>query len=251
MQNNYDFQRNEDLELQEEALAIVAFIESFSALVENYSSFCETLPREHRAEACTYLAKLKAIVTALDNGDVELNKALDKRSNFFERYPSKIKRLGIAGDIVKCSKEQGLSYEAIAERFDLTYAIVYNFFKVYNSSSVVEKHKIAKNNVYDIERNMQTLHAMLLRQLAKFEADGEISSRFMSEYRQLLAMADKQLREWSSSKKMDELGRIMAETFARYITSDKDREAVLNEFRLLGIKGIPSALPAKNMVLPQ
>lgn len=249
MQNNYDFQRNEEVDLQEEALAIVAFVESLELLTGNYKLFCEALPKEHKTEAETYLAKLKAMVSALNGGDINLKKALDSQQPFFDKYPSKIKRLGIAGDIVKCYQEQAMTYKAIAERFGLSETIIINFFKAYNSAGAVEKHKIAKNNVYDIERNMQMLHAMLLRQLAKFEADGEISSKFISEYRQLLAMADKQLKEWTSHKKMDELGRIMAETFARYITNDKDREAVLNEFRTLGIKGIPTAIPAKNTAL--
>jgi transcriptional regulator with XRE-family HTH domain len=241
MNNEYEFDKDQSLHAQEEALVIIAFIEKFESLISNFAAFVDSIKdKEDKKEAEVYLTTLRSMYAAIDGGeDNQLAQAINNKQDFITKFPNKIKRLGIANEIVKSIKEKGMSIEAVAERYGLSSMTVSRFMKLYDKASPVNRKELTKNNVYDIETNMQRIHAMLLRQLSKFESDGDVSSKFMSEYRQLLQLADKQLKDWNSIKKIDRLQALIFEIFSNTLKDYPDlRVKILEEFRSVGIKGL-------------
>lgn len=241
MLNEYDFDKDQSLQAQEEALVIVAFIEKFENLIHNFSAFTEGIKdKEDKKEAEVYLATLKSMYSAIDGtGSNQLAIAITNRQDFITKFPNKIKRLGVAADIIKLVKEMGQPINAVAEQFGLGTSTVSKFIELYDKASPVSRAQLTKHDVYDIETNMQRIHAMLLRQLSKFEADGDVSSKFLSEYRQLIQLADKQMKEWNSMKKIDKLQTLIYEIFSNTLRDHPElRMAVLEEFKQVGIKGL-------------
>lgn len=236
MQNEYNFEQDTDLQCQEKALTIVAFIETLENLIKNYSLFVDSLDPIHKEEAKVYLSTLKALYSTLDNNSTEISSSITKSETLTSKFPSKIKRLGLASDLVKAVKQQGLSITAAAENFNISPQSVKQFFEVYNAASPVEKVKITKNDVYDIERNMQNVHALLLRLLSKFEADGDISAKLIGEYRQVLAMAERQQKEWNSIRQ-NQLSEVVCEILKHYCTPES-RALVVQKLRDIGVKGL-------------
>lgn len=236
MQNEYDFEPNDEKSLQESALAIVSFVEALENIVGNLSFYVDTLPAEHKEEGRLYTKQLKTLLATIDD-DVDMSNLIKDTEMLMSQFPAKIKRLGVAKELIVLVKEKGFSRAAAAERLGLADSTVDKFFRAYDKASPSIKQKIKKNNVYDIERNMQNLHASLLRQIARFESDGEISARFLSEYRQTIALAEKQLKEWNSKQKIDRLGALIQEVMVKYCNPEA-RQLIIKEFSQLGIKGL-------------
>jgi transposase-like protein len=248
MQNEYNYDADDSVRLQEEALTIIAFIETITNLVNDYGAFVETLNKENKAEAEVYLAKLKALQAALCDSDTNLSKALNENQDFSSKYPSKIKRLGIAGDMVKLVKDKGYSYEAVARQYGVSRESVSKFFQVYDASAPAARDKITKNNVYDIEKNMQNIHAMLLRQLARFEADGDISVKFIGEYTKLLSMAERQQKEWARMRQMDQVIVVVHSVLSKYCNKEA-RLKVAEEFKQLGMSNLSLATTEPKVIV--
>jgi hypothetical protein len=239
MQNEYDFDQDTDVKRQEQALTIVAFTETIEALIQNFEPFVESLSREHQAEGKVYLSKLKALYSTLSDNTTDISKALVNSDNLTSKYPSKIKRLGIASDLIKAVKQQGLTVKACSDRFGISPQSIKQFFEVYDAASPAERVKITRNDVYDIERNMQNVHAMLLRLMSRFEADGDISAKLIGEYRQILTMAERQQKEWNRIRQ-NQLSDVVCEILAHYCNKES-RALVLQKFRDIGVKGLSPA----------
>lgn len=247
MQNEYDFERNDDAKRQEQALTIVAFTETIETLIQNFELFVESLGREHQAEGKVYLSKLKALYATLSDNTTDISKALVNSDNLTSKYPSKIKRLGIASDLIKAVKQQGLSFNATAEKFGISPQSVRQFFEVYDAASPAERVKITKNDVYNIERNMQNVHAMLLRLMSRFESDGDISAKLISEYGKLLTMAERQQKEWNRIRQ-NQLGNVVGEILQHYCTPEA-RTLVIDKLRQIGVKGLSPAQAAPKPIV--
>lgn len=236
----------DNLEAQEKALTIASMVESIEALVDNYGGFIATLPRKHQEEANTYLGVIRAIYETLSDSSSEVSSIVKKNNaSLFES--SKVKRLGLGKQIVTLKTVHGASERDIAARVGLSLTAVRAFLKTYEGATPTVRNTMVANDVYDIAQNTQRLHTQLLRQMARFEEDGELSAKFMSEYRQIIQMADKQLKEFTTAEKFEKLCLILQDILTKYCTPEA-RGIILNEMKSLGIKGLTlEATPALNI----
>lgn len=229
---------NQENQKEEQALAIVAFIETIEVLIQNYGEFVKTLPREYKDEAGTYLGQLKAIYLSLEDEDSDISKTitdLDRPIKPSFLMKSKIQRLGLSKQIIEMRKA-AYTIKDIAARVGMSQSAVSSFCQYYEKATPTEKVQLNKSNVYDIQNNMQTLYASLLRQMARFETDGEVSVKFTSECRQLLMLADKQLKEYSNAAKFQTVATIIERVLLQHC-SPEGRIEVIKEFQQLGLRG--------------
>lgn len=244
----YDLEDSDsNLKQQEQALTVLSFIETLESLRDNLGAFINSLPKEHQSEGEAYHNTLKTLCEVLGDNSAEISEEINNAEKLITKFPNKIKRLGIASDLIKASTEKGLNLEEISKRFGLNTATVKRFFDVYNKAAPTVRAKMLKSDVYDVERNMQSIHAMLLRQLNRFETDGEVSARFISEYRQLLAMAERQLKEANSQRKIEQVAALIQEIMVRHCPEEARKE-IIKEFQALGMKGFITDVAPKRIL---
>ena len=239
--------KNEENLAQERALAICAFVEHFEDTIKDYAAFVKDLPKEYQVEAEVYLTKLQGIYNSLDDPENEIASAVINTTTIKEHANSKIKRLNLGKDIIRLYEEQGLSVNDIATRCGLSRSTIKRFIQVYYQAAPTERNRITKTNVFDLENNMQNLYANLLRQAARYDNDGEVSAKFLSEQRQLLGFVERYLKENNAVKKMEKIVLVIQEILAKYVPSDV-RPLIFEEFKKIGISGmLPVETKAKRL----
>lgn len=239
---------NESLSAAQSALDVVAFYEELEGIVRDLEGFIKNLNREDRVEGLTIHARLNSLCEAIGIGDVqEITRGT--ATQLSTAYPSKIKRLGVANQIVEMVQQKNISKEEIANRFGLSKDTITRFLKAYDAATPKEQAKLRKSSVYDIQTNMESLHAMMLRAISRFELDGEINARNLSEYRQLLTLAQKQLHEMNTNKKLDELASLIEEVLLVHCLPES-RPKVISEFQRIGLSGFLNSMNSSKKALP-
>lgn len=239
---------NESLTAAQSALDIVAFYEEMEGIARDLELFIRTLDRDNRVEGETIHARLSSLCETVGISDIE---KITKGSvtQLSSAYPSKIKRLGIANQIVDMVQQKNFSREEIAKRFGIGVDTVSRFLKAYDQATPREQAKLRKSSVYDIQTNMESLHAMMLRAISRFEMDGEVNARNLSEYRQLLTLAQKQLQEMNTNKKLDELASLIEEVLLVHCLPES-RPKVIAEFQRIGLSGFLTSMNSNKKALP-
>jgi transcriptional regulator with XRE-family HTH domain len=234
---------NEGHQAQQRALEAVSFIELLENLLRDLKTFSDSLPQEYRYEANVHTASLTAIVEAVNAEDFDVQH-LGMTTSLSKMYPSKVQRMGIAGQLIAMREEGKYSLQEISERFGISRSTVSAFYQAYDAAKPSQKAKMSKNSIYDIQDNMENLHGMLLRTISRFELDGDITNKNLSEYRQLLALAHKQLKDISTAEKFDKLAVLIEEVLLQHCLPDS-RQYIMSEFQRLGLSGLMDTIPAK------
>jgi hypothetical protein len=243
--------QNEDYRARESALNALSFIEIIESLIVDFTAYTNCLPAEYQIEATLYLSRIKTLREALDDEGFDPS-ILGASASLSKKLPSKIQRMGVASQIISMREEGKFTIKEISERFGISAPTVKTFLDAYDKAKPVEKTRIAKTSVYDIQENMENLHGMLLRTIARFELDGDINNKNLSEYRQLLALANKQLKEYQSAQKYNQIAALIEQILLEYCDKEA-RSKIVAEFQRLGLSGffdtIPSERPTERKVL--
>jgi transcriptional regulator with XRE-family HTH domain len=237
---------DENVKAEEKALQALAFIEQIENWIKDYEIFRKGLPVEYRGEAEIYEARIKGIYELVGGGDEGAASVIENAKKLSELAPSKIQRMGIAKQLIKLREEQRFNIKELATRFGISTSTVSAFFKAYDEAKPQEKKRLAKNSIYNIQENMENLHAHLLRAMARFELDGEVNAKNMSEYRQLLQLANKQLQEFNNAKKFERLALTIEEILLRYCPKEF-WNVIIEEFQNLGLSGFLDSSGAKSI----
>jgi AraC-like DNA-binding protein len=235
-------EQNEQHSAQIKALEAVSFIELIENLIRDFKAFCASLPREYAVEGRVHLASLQAIYESINDEEFDVS-AFGMTKSLSTMYPSKIQRMGIASQLVSMREEGKYSLDEISERFGISRHTVSSFFHAYDAAKPSQKVRMSKNSVYDIQDNMENLHAMLLRTISRFELDGDITNKNLSEYRQLLALAHKQLKDISAAEKFDKLAVLIEEVLLQHCLPES-RQHIMTEFQRMGLSGFLETVPA-------
>lgn len=234
---------NDTNQAQQAALDVVSLMEQLEGLIRDFTAFTTVLPLEHRTEAEVYSQKLKAIFAAIDTQEISPQAIGVMSKSLASQYPSKIQRMGIASQLVSVREEGKYTLVEISERFGISPNTLRAFYSAYDSAKPSEKVKMKKNSVYDIQENMEGLHSMLLRTISRFELDGEINNRNLAEYRQLLALAQKQLKDFTTAQKFEKLATMVEEVLLQHCRPESRRE-VMAEFQRIGLTGFLDTVPS-------
>jgi transcriptional regulator with XRE-family HTH domain len=234
---------NEHTQAQQKALDTLSFIELIENLISNLKAFFQMLPKELRIEAQTHLGSLEAIYEAINDDSFDIG-MLGMTNSLSKMYPSKIQRMGIASQLVAMREEGKYTIAELSERFGISTSTVSSFFQAYDVAKPAQKARMSKNSVYDIQDNMENLHAMLLRTISRFELDGDINNKNLSEYRQLITLAHKQLKDITAAEKFDRLAILIEEVLLQHCLPES-RQHIMLEFQRLGLSGYLEPMSAK------
>lgn len=236
---------DKSIEAEERALKALSFLEQLETWIRDYKPFKESLPPEYRFEADVFEAKIKGLYEMLANGDEGAEDVIGQAKKLSDLAPSKIQRMGIAKQLIKLRQEQKFSIKDLAARFNISTNTISAFFKSYDNAKPEEKRNIAKNSIYNIQENMENLHAHVLRAIARHELDGDINAKNLAEYRQLIQLASKQMQEFNNARKFERLAVTIEEILLRHCTKES-QDLIIAEFQQLGLGGFIESTTVDN-----
>lgn len=228
--------QNEELKLIDSINNALIYFEHLEDVRDKLEEVAKHIKGEYEEDIKVILNKINVLVEALEGTEDEevVNKYLKGAEDLGKTLPkTKIERLGYSKEIITLLS-RGETVVDIARRLSLTESSVKNFKKMYLAAKPIERIRIRKRSVFDIATNYEELGSMLYRSLAKLELiDPEHHVKYISEYRQLLVLADKFIKENTAKQKLEELGMLVKEVLISEMP--EKRHYIINRLKEIGI----------------
>ena len=229
-------EKNEELRLIDSINNALIYFEQLEDIKEKLEEVAKHIKGDYKEDIKVILEKVSLLVVALEGTEDEgvIDQYLRGCNELGKSLPkTKVERLGYSQEIIKLMN-RGESAGDIAKKLGLSLSSVSTFCKMYNSARPAERVKIKKRSVFDIATNYEELGSMIYRSLAKLELiDPEHHVKYIAEYRQLLMLADKFLKENTAKQKVEELGMLVKEVLINELP--EKRAYILNRFKEIGV----------------